>query len=245
MVNRSTDNLIGTAIVQEAAADAKGHRASAEVGGMMVHPAARGFGIATLLLQVVMVHELRARRHDPSEAFVAHVVDGNQGPIHSLLSAGFEDGARSSFAPTTSMPAIANTIPEGASGVPMHCYRFDPKSLDHLMHVLWRFVHEDRRLLGNDAHGHAEVDFSDMLDPAGIDADIDDLRAAAARRDREARNTSPGQKRGRSRPRSAPAPCAPCAANARIDGKSGIITPDPPARPSPGSRARTARPENS
>ena len=29
VVNRSTDNLIGTAIVQEAAADAKGHRASA------------------------------------------------------------------------------------------------------------------------------------------------------------------------------------------------------------------------
>ncbi len=50
-----------------------------------------------------------------------------------------------------------------------------------LMHVLWRFVHEDRRLLGDDAHGHAEVDFSDMLDPAWIDAHIDDLRARGRR----------------------------------------------------------------
>jgi GNAT superfamily N-acetyltransferase len=177
VVNRSTDNVIGTAIVQEAAADGKGHRASAEVGGMMVHPAARGFGIATLLLQVVMVHELRARRHDPGEAFIAHVVDGNQGPIYSLLSAGFEDAGPVIVRADDIDAAIAHMIPEGASGVPMHCYRFDPKSLDHLMHVLWRFVHEDRRLLGNDAHGHAEVDFSDMLEPAWLDAHIDDLRA--------------------------------------------------------------------
>ena len=38
-------------------------------------------------------------------------------------------------------------------------------------------IDEDRRLLGNDAHGHAEVDFSDVLDPAWIDVHIDDLRA--------------------------------------------------------------------
>lgn len=178
VVNRRTDNLIGTAIVQEAAPDAKGRPSSAEVGGLMVHPAARGFGIATLLLQVVMVHELRARRHDPGETFIAHVVDGNQGPIHSLLSAGFEDaGPVVVHAGDIPDAAIAHMIAPGASGVPMHCYRFDPKSLDHLLHALWRFVHEDRRLLGDDIRGHAEVDFSDILDPAWIDAHIDDLRA--------------------------------------------------------------------
>jgi GNAT superfamily N-acetyltransferase len=177
VINLSTDNLIGTAIVQEAPPDPSGRRASAEVGGMMVHPAARGFGIASLLLQVVMVHELRARRHDPGEAFIAHVIDGNEGPVHALLGAGFESTGPVIVRPGEVDADVAHMIPKGALGVPMHGYRLDPTAFDRLIHDLWRFVHDQERLVGDDVHGRAEVDFSELLDPAWLYARVSHLQA--------------------------------------------------------------------
>jgi GNAT superfamily N-acetyltransferase len=177
VMNLTTDNMIGTAIVQEAPPDARGHRPSAEVGGMMVHPAARGFGIASLLLRVVMVHELRSRRHDPGEAFIAHVIDGNDAPVHALLGAGFEVTGAVIVRPGEVDAEVGHMIPEGAEGVPMHGYRLDPKAFDSLIHGLWRFVHDEQRLIGDDVHGRAEVDFSDLLDPAWLCARVTHLRA--------------------------------------------------------------------
>src|SRR5262250_714003 len=43
VVNRTTDNIIGTGIIQSASGDEKSAK-KAEVGGLMFHPAARGFG---------------------------------------------------------------------------------------------------------------------------------------------------------------------------------------------------------
>jgi predicted GNAT family acetyltransferase len=49
----------------------------AEVGGLMVHPAARGFGIASLLVKVMMVYAVKESGRDaPDEQYLAHVVDG-------------------------------------------------------------------------------------------------------------------------------------------------------------------------
>jgi len=177
VLNLATDNIIGTAIVQEAPADERGHRASAEVGGLMVHPAARGFGLATLLLQVVMVHELRHRRHDRGEAFIAHVIDGNPGPVHALHTAGFEDTGPMIVHPGEVDADVSHMIPKGAAGVPMHGYHLDSKVFDHLIHGLWHFVHVDRGLIGDDAHGRAEVDFSDVLDAAWLDKEVAHLRS--------------------------------------------------------------------
>ena len=177
VMNSSTDSIIGTAIVQEAAPDAEGHRTSAEVGGMMVHPAARGFGIATLLLQVVMVHELRHRRQDPGEAFIAHVIDGNEAPVHALRSAGFEGTGPVIVHPGEVDADVTHMIPKGATGVPMHAYRLAPEAFDHLVHGLWQFVHEERCLVGDDVHGRAEVDFSELVDSAWLDREVAHLRA--------------------------------------------------------------------
>ena len=83
VVNRTTENILGTGVVQPASG---GHTSptQAEVGGLMVHPAARGFGIASLLLKVMMVYAVKESGRDlPDEQYLAHVVDGNGGPIHA------------------------------------------------------------------------------------------------------------------------------------------------------------------
>src|SRR5262245_18168241 len=67
------------------------HRAPRpEVGGLMVHPAARGFGLASVAEKVMMVYAVKeSGRDSPDEQYLAHVADGNGAPIHALLEAGF------------------------------------------------------------------------------------------------------------------------------------------------------------
>jgi len=144
---------------------------------MMVHPGARHFGIATLLLQVVMVHELRHRRHDRGEAFIAHVIDGNEAPVHALRSAGFACTGPVVVHPGEVDADVSHMIPAGASGVPMHSYRLEPETFDHLIHGLWRFVHEERCVVGDDVHGRAEVDFSELVAPEWLEREVAHLRA--------------------------------------------------------------------
>src|SRR6266705_3020750 len=51
VLNRTTDNIIGTGIIQ-ASGDEKSAK-EAEVGGLMFHPAARGFGLCSLLVKIM------------------------------------------------------------------------------------------------------------------------------------------------------------------------------------------------
>jgi predicted GNAT family acetyltransferase len=76
VVNRTTENILGTGVVQLASGRHKSPT-QAEVGGLMVHPAARGFGIASLLVKVMMVYAVKESGRDaPDEQYLAHVVDG-------------------------------------------------------------------------------------------------------------------------------------------------------------------------
>ena len=89
VLNRTTDNIIGTGIIQGSG----GERSTkeAEVGGLMFHPAARGFGLCSLLLKIMMVYAIKeSGRDSPDEEYLAHVIDGNDLPLHSLLDAGFK-----------------------------------------------------------------------------------------------------------------------------------------------------------
>ena len=56
----------------------------------MFHPAARGFGLCSLLVKIMMVYAVKeSGRDSPGEEYLAHVIDGNGAPLHSLLEAGF------------------------------------------------------------------------------------------------------------------------------------------------------------
>src|SRR5215475_498798 len=74
VVNRTTENILGTGVVQLTSGGNKSPT-QAEVGGLMVHPAARGFGIASLLVKVMMVYAVKESGRDaPDEQYLAHVV---------------------------------------------------------------------------------------------------------------------------------------------------------------------------
>ena len=77
VLNRTTDNIIGTGIIQSASGDERSPK-EAEVGGLMFHPAARGFGLCSLLVKIMMVYAVKeSGRDSPDEEYLAHVVDGN------------------------------------------------------------------------------------------------------------------------------------------------------------------------
>ena len=80
---------IGTDIIQLASGDERSAK-QAEVGDLMFHPAACGFGLASLLVKIMMVYAIKeSGRDSPDEKYLAHVVDGNGAPLHSLLEAAF------------------------------------------------------------------------------------------------------------------------------------------------------------
>jgi hypothetical protein len=88
VLNRTTDNIIGTGIIQ-GSGDERSTK-QAEVGGLMFHPAARGFGLCSLLVKIMMVYAVKeSGRDSPGEEYLAHVIDGNGAPLHALLEAGF------------------------------------------------------------------------------------------------------------------------------------------------------------
>src|SRR4029078_1725457 len=77
VLNRTTDNIIGTGIIQ-ASGDERSTK-EAEVGGLMFHPAARGFGLCSLLVKIMMVYAIKeSGRDSPDEEYLAHVVDDHR-----------------------------------------------------------------------------------------------------------------------------------------------------------------------
>src|SRR5436190_8794645 len=88
VLNRTTDNIIGTGIIQGSGDERSTKKA--EVGGLMFHPAARGFGLCSLLVKIMMVYAVKKGGKDsPHEEYLAHVVDGQGARLHSLLAPGF------------------------------------------------------------------------------------------------------------------------------------------------------------
>jgi hypothetical protein len=47
----------------------------------MFHPAARGFGLCSLLVEIMMVYAVKESGRDlPGEEYLPHVIDGNGAP---------------------------------------------------------------------------------------------------------------------------------------------------------------------
>ena len=80
--------IIGVGMLQDTLKEADGQQRQEELGALMVHPAARGIGIVGLMIKLILVHRYAVlRTSDTEESYIAHVVDGNRGPIHPLLAA--------------------------------------------------------------------------------------------------------------------------------------------------------------
>jgi len=179
VVNRATENILGAGVVQLASG---GHKppTQAEVGGLMVHPAARGFGIGSLLLKVMMVYAIKESERDaPGEQYLAHVVDGNGGPIHALLEAGFRPAGHVDIHRGDIDAVIDHLLKDGESQIRMQAFVFDRQAVGKLVLSLWKFVRQDCGLITrSDAAGdiRVTVDFSDVIPPAHLDAQVELLK---------------------------------------------------------------------
>ena len=139
----------------------------------MVHPAARGIGIVGLMIKLRLVHRYAVlRTTDTEEDYIAHVVDGNRGPIHALVAAGFEDLGPMKLHPGEFDGHIEHMIAPGGDYVPMHAYRFNRDAIDNLIYDLWIFWHGGRELSLADRDLHVKVNFSGMVDPAFLDEGV-------------------------------------------------------------------------
>ena len=172
--------IIGAGMLQDTLKEADGQQRQEELGALMVHPAARGIGIVGLMIKLILVHRYAVlRTSDTEESYIAHVVDGNRGPIHPLLAAGFEDLGPMKLHPGEFDGHVEHMMAPGENYVPMHAYRFNRHTLDNLIDDLWAFWHEERELSLADRNLRVKVDFSGMVDPAFLDAEVERRRRAS------------------------------------------------------------------
>jgi GNAT superfamily N-acetyltransferase len=166
--------IIGAGMLQDTLTEADGHHREEELGALMVHPAARGIGIVGLMIKLILVHRYAVlRTSETQEDYIAHVVDGNRGPIHALLAAGFEDLGPMRLHPGEFDGHIEHMMAPGENYVPMHAYRFNRNVIDNLIHELWTFWHGERELIRPDRSLRVKVDFSGLVDPAFLNAQVE------------------------------------------------------------------------
>jgi GNAT superfamily N-acetyltransferase len=179
VLNRNTENILATGVIQ-LAADRQDAPVQAEVGGLMVHPAARGFGIASLLLKVMMVCAINRRGGDVAhKQYLAHVVDGNEGPLHALLDSGFEPAGHVEIHRGEIDAAFDHMLKDSESTLRMQAFTFDRQALGNLVLSLWKFVREDGGVITHaDGAGRVqvEVDFSHVIRPDQLDTQVERLK---------------------------------------------------------------------
>ena len=170
VLNRTTDNIIGTGIIQ-GSGDERSTK-QAEFGGLMFHPAARGFGLCSLLVKIMMVYAVKeSGRDSPDEKYLAHVIDGNGAPLHALLEAGFKPIGPVDVHRGDIDAVIDYMIKGGESVVHMHGFVFDREAIGKIDSSLWKFVNEDHGVITrSDPAGDIRmtVDFSQIIPPTDL-----------------------------------------------------------------------------
>ena len=169
VLNQTTDNIIGTGVIQMAS----GPPQEAEVGGLLFHPGARGFGLAALLVKIMMVYAIKeSGRDSPEEEYLAHVIDGNGAPLHALLDAGFKPIGPIEVHRGDIDAVIDHMIQEGKSTVRMQGFLFDRQAIGRLVLALSKFVHEDQSVITRSGPAsdtfQITVDFSNVIPPAHL-----------------------------------------------------------------------------
>ena len=166
VLNRTTDNIVGTGIIQGSGNEKSAKEA--EVGGLMFHPAARGFGLCSLLVKIMMVYAIKESGLDsPDEEYLAHV----GAPLHSLLEAGFRPIGPVDVHRGDIDAVIDYMIKGGESVVHMHGFVFDREVIGKLVLSLWKFVNEDHGVITrSDPAGDIRmtVDFSQVIPPTDL-----------------------------------------------------------------------------
>ncbi|MEM8620933.1 MAG: GNAT family N-acetyltransferase [Actinomycetota bacterium] len=125
-----TGELIGTVVVSDDVVEPTLHTRTTEIGGLLVHPHARGRRVAGLLTRLALLHDLSASSGaDGAVTYVAHFVLGNDAPREAFRAAGFEPQGIVEVHPGDVDADISTLAAPGAHAVRMRSARFDPKHL--------------------------------------------------------------------------------------------------------------------
>ncbi|MEM7224660.1 MAG: GNAT family N-acetyltransferase [Pseudomonadota bacterium] len=159
--------IVATGILQDhLEAGADGPCREKELGGLMVHPDARGLGIVTLLIKLMLAHRWAAFGGHHHETYVARVVDGNPGAARVLQAVGFRSTGYLRLYPGQFDGSIEHMMAPGEDFVRMEGFRFEPEALDEIVHDLWTFWQGSRALGHSDRGQHLAVDFADLVAPS-------------------------------------------------------------------------------
>jgi hypothetical protein len=135
---------------------------------------------------VMMVYAVKeSGRDSPDEQYLAHVVDGNDAPMHALLEAGFRPAGHVDIHRGDIDAVFDHMLIGGASEVRLQAFKFDRHAVGNLVRSLWTFVRQDRGLIarsGEAGETRVTVDFSHVIPPAHLDVQIERLKLAASGR---------------------------------------------------------------
>jgi hypothetical protein len=110
-----------------------------ELTGLAIHPGCRGFNLANVLAKAAMVYHL-GQTADEDREHIAHVLDGNLGPIKALTHVGFQLRENIELPRGALGGALDHTILPGEDRIRGSTYGFDSGVLDRLIEDLLGFI---------------------------------------------------------------------------------------------------------
>lgn len=142
---------------------------SEEVANIIVHPEARGFAVATRLVQAAMIHRLGQDIDTDERAWFAKVLATNMGPDPALTAAGFEKQSEPILLnPDDFGGAIDHMLVKGETHVKAEKYVFDAEAFDRLVYNLRDFIREGGSVTKSDVTIY--FDFSGLIDRTALEA---------------------------------------------------------------------------
>lgn len=157
------DTLIGTIIIQDNTVDEAAKQRQSELGGLVVHPGARGQRLASLLTRLSLLHDLiRTKTGGWDCQYQAHFTEGNTGPEAAFRKAGFVPAGDTIVHRGEVDASLEHMLEEGADGVVMKRVVFDAGNVGEL--VSWfETLHENDFVFQHSNAIQTRLDLDELL----------------------------------------------------------------------------------
>ena len=162
------DSLLGTLIIQDNEVDAPNRQRESELGGLVVHPGARGLRLGSLLTRIALLHDLvRSKSDDWNSAYQAHFTEGNTSPEASFRKCGFVSAGDTVVHRGEIDASLEHMLEDGSDGVTMKRVVFDPDRLPDL--IAWFCDLRDNGFwFGNSDTVQTRLDLTSIIDELDV-----------------------------------------------------------------------------
>lgn len=158
------DALLGTLIIQDNHVDEPNRQRESELGGLVVHPGARGLRLGSLLTRIGLLHDLvRSKANNWQSTYQAHFTEGNTNPESSFRKCGFVPAGDTVVHRGEIDASLEHMIEDGSDGVIMRRVVFDPDNLPHLT-AWFAELKNNGFWFGNSDTVQTRLDLTEILD---------------------------------------------------------------------------------